>query len=124
MKKLLLFLLPLAMVVSCSKDNETDNPLVGTTWEWENWLYSMINGGTWYQTIQFVDNNTYNHFYKKKIDGTTRDLSEGAQYIYDVSAKTVILYHKDGTEWNTFILVSDTKMHPITNENVIFEKQL
>lgn len=122
MKKVLLLLLMVAAFVACSKDDEKeiDNKLVGTTWAWENYMFGLINGGTWYQIIQFTSNETYTSFYKKE-DGTIKNKEEGCKYEYQDTKVT--LYKSDGEEWNTFIFDGNNKMYPETNEDVVFEKQ-
>lgn len=123
MKKVLFLLLMVTAFVACSDDDdkkEVDNQLVGTTWLWENYIFGLVNGGTWYQIIQFTSNNTYTTFYKKE-DGTIKNKEEGCKYEYQKTKVT--LYTSDGEKWNTFIFKGNNKMYPETNEDVLFEKQ-
>lgn len=122
MKKImfLLALLPMFVFTACSDDDEDANPINGSTWVWENWLYGLANGGKWYQTIEFTSNNTYTHYYKS-TEGVIQDKTEGCSYEYN--HPNIVLYHKDGSVWNTFILKNEHQMYPETNENAVFEKQ-
>lgn len=113
--------------VSCDKEEDEPiapqtNPIVNTSWAWENWLYSLVNGGTWYEYIEFTDTKNYKHYYKK-VGGVIKQTSYGT-YKYIKALKTVTLYHEDGSEWNTFQFNSNmTQMWPKTNSDAIFEKQ-
>lgn len=117
----LLAFLPMFVFTACSDDDkEEKNALNGSKWIWENGIYGLVNGGTWYQTIEFTSNNTYTHYYKSK-DGIIQDKTEGSKYEYN--HPNVVLYRKDGDIWNTFILKNEHQMYPKTNENAVFEKQ-
>ena len=123
--KRLLFLLaliaPIFAFVGCSKDDEPtpNNELVGTTWKWNNYLYSALNGGTWYQVITFTSNDMYTTYYQKS-DGLIRDKDENCKYTFE--KPNITLYYSDGEKWNTFIL-KGSYICPSTNENVHFDKQ-
>ena len=123
MKKILLvfaLIMPILFASSCSKDDEpSNNELVGTTWKWENYIFSAVNGGTWYQVITFTSNSEYTSYYQK-TDGTIKYKDEGCKYTFE--KPNIILYKSDGEVWNTFIL-KGSYICPSTNENVHFDKQ-
>src|SRR5690554_3329011 len=66
MKKSILFLAVVLLMLSCSKDEETEpevNPLVGTSWTAPDEIAKFIYGGNCSQTIEFFDD-----FKCQKID--------------------------------------------------------
>lgn len=122
MKKLLLALalmVPMLAFTGCGGDDEPDNELVGTTWKWQNYMFSMVNGGTWYQIITFTSNDEYTSYYQK-TDGTIKNKEEGCKYVFN--KPNITLYYQNGEVWNTFIL-KGSYICPSTNENVHFDKQ-
>lgn len=120
MRKILFLLIALPMLFTACSPKEEDNRIVGTTWAWEDYLFGFFEGGTWYKIIQFTGNDTYTAFYRKS-DGMIKNKSEDNRYWYQDTKVT--LYYSNGEEWNTFIFDGDSKMYPVTNENVVFEKQ-
>ena len=92
MKKItyLLLLFAIATMMSCSKDKEdidtpVNNPLIGTQWEANDEIASMIWGST-ISRLEFIDKEKFQEISITK--GSVRDTKKGT-YVYSENAVTM-----------------------------------
>ena len=85
-------------IVACSSDDdESSNPVSGTTWARDYWIYSTIYGGNWYEYLEF-GKDTYTRYLKDAKTNVAKDRKENKRYV--ISGDMVIL--------NGFVNNSDT----------------
>ena len=102
MNKTKLFFILMGMIIflpsfsSCSNDDpKGDNPLKGTTWVADDYLYSYLFGGEWFLYLEFNDGSNYTKYHKKS-SGKVENKIKG-KYTFDKVSNKVTLISADGS---------------------------
>lgn len=117
MKKYYLSMLTVLMVailsvgvISCSKDDDNNNPLVGTKWVCYNHpvasIQSSLKGETYVFVIEFTSNTGRSSYFQSVKTGEREYLADSNGLYEYVDDKTVIFIAQDGTRTTWYFLTS------------------
>ncbi len=95
-------------VISCSKDDDHNNPLVGTKWVCYNHpvasIKSSIEGETYVFVIEFTSNTGRNSYFQSVKTGEREYLVDSDGLYEYVDDKTVIFIAQDRTRTTWYFL--------------------
>ena len=135
MKKYLFNLMALMMVAvlcvgmsSCSKDDDDNNPLVGTKWVCDNhyaaYIYSGLSGESFVHVFEFTSNTSKVGYFQSVKTGK-KEREETGPYEY-VNDKEVIFIDNDGKKI-TWYFLSPTELcnnkSKSESYSVVYKKQ-